>query len=81
MKDRKPTANGKGKSAPGSRKRAPFRKVSTKATSPRAPVSGNHLDVSARIARRAYELYEQRGRQSGHDFEDWLEAERQILGR
>lgn len=31
------------------------------------------------IAGRAYELYEKRGCQEGHDCEDWLEAERQIL--
>jgi hypothetical protein len=31
------------------------------------------------IAQRAYELYEQRGHTHGHDLEDWLEAERQIL--
>jgi hypothetical protein len=27
------------------------------------------------IAEAAYELYEQRGREDGHDLEDWLEAE------
>lgn len=32
-----------------------------------------------RIAQRAYELYAQRGHVHGHDLEDWLEAERQIL--
>ncbi len=31
------------------------------------------------IASRAYELYEKRGFMEGHDCEDWLEAERQIL--
>lgn len=31
------------------------------------------------IASRAYELFEQHGCQEGHDCEDWLEAERQIL--
>jgi hypothetical protein len=30
------------------------------------------------IARRAFELYEARGCQSGHDVEDWLEAEREL---
>jgi hypothetical protein len=30
------------------------------------------------IARKAYELYERRGGEPGHEFEDWLEAERQI---
>lgn len=36
-------------------------------------------DLGARIARRAYELHERRGRGHGQDLEDWLEAERQIL--
>jgi Protein of unknown function (DUF2934) len=33
------------------------------------------------VAQRAYELYEQRGRQEGRDLEDWLNAEQQLLGR
>ena len=32
------------------------------------------------IAQRAYELFEQRGRQDGHDLEDWLKAERELGG-
>ncbi|MCI0408646.1 MAG: DUF2934 domain-containing protein [Acidobacteria bacterium] len=31
------------------------------------------------IARRAYELYEGRGGEDGHECEDWLEAEKQLL--
>ncbi len=31
-----------------------------------------------RVAERAYELYEQRGRQDGGDMEDWLDAEREL---
>ena len=31
--------------------------------------------VRERIAKKAYELYEQRGRQAGRELEDWLEAE------
>jgi hypothetical protein len=34
----------------------------------------------AHIAQRAYELYEQRGRQDGWDLEDWLKAERELGG-
>jgi hypothetical protein len=30
------------------------------------------------IQRRAYELYEQRGRENGHDCDDWLQAEREL---
>lgn len=33
-----------------------------------------------RIARRAYELYEQRGRRNGSALKDWLNAERQVVG-
>lgn len=32
-----------------------------------------------RIAQRAYELYELRGRQDGFDLQDWLQAEQDIL--
>ena len=40
----------------------------------RATVEHHH------IAQRAYDLYEQRGRQDGHDLEDWLKAERELGG-
>jgi hypothetical protein len=33
------------------------------------------------IARRAYELYESRGREDGQDQEDWFQAEREVRGR
>jgi hypothetical protein len=33
------------------------------------------------IARRAYERYEARGREDGHDQEDWFEAEREAQNR
>lgn len=32
----------------------------------------------AHVAARAYAIYEQRGRQDGHDLEDWLAAERLV---
>ena len=31
------------------------------------------------IAQRAYALYLARGREGGHDVEDWLQAERELL--
>jgi DUF2934 family protein len=31
--------------------------------------------IRPRIAEAAYKLYEQRGREDGHDVEDWLKAE------
>jgi hypothetical protein len=34
------------------------------------------------IAKRAYELFEARGGEHGHDVEDWLQAERELrIGR
>ena len=35
-------------------------------------------DLTPQIARRAYELYEQRGRQDGQAVQDWEKAEREI---
>ena len=37
-------------------------------------------EVRERIARRAYDLYEQRGGEPGHGEKDWLAAEREVLG-
>lgn len=31
------------------------------------------------IAKRAYELYETRGKQPGNDLHDWLQAEKEIV--
>ena len=33
------------------------------------------------IRQRAYELYEQRGRQDGYDLEDWYQAETEVYGK
>ncbi len=71
-------------------KAAPRRKVSSgKTINPKkdrvnAPTQAEfqhrYFEVlGSRIAERAYELYVQRGHEHGHDMEDWLEAERQIL--
>ena len=35
--------------------------------------------LEEQIRARAYELYEQRGREDGHHEEDWLTAESEIL--
>ena len=35
-------------------------------------------DVEFEIRRRAYELYEERGREEGHALEHWLRAEEEI---
>ena len=33
------------------------------------------------IRKRAYQLFEMRGRQSGHQLEDWLQAEQEVRTR
>jgi len=40
------------------------------------------LELTEDIIRiRAYELFEQRGYEHGHDVEDWLTAEAEVLGK
>jgi hypothetical protein len=34
--------------------------------------------LQEKVRRRAYELYEARGREDGYDLEDWLRAESEI---
>jgi len=41
-------------------------------------VAKKPVDVTPQIAKRAYELYEQRGRQDGRAVQDWEQAERDI---
>lgn len=38
-------------------------------------------DISKLIEKKAYELYEKRGRKPGHSMNDWLEAERFVKGK
>lgn len=38
-------------------------------------------EIRGRIEKLAYELYQRRGRQDGHDRQDWLEAERLTLSQ
>jgi len=35
-------------------------------------------DLQEQIRRRAYKLYEQRGRDHGHDLADWLQGESEV---
>jgi hypothetical protein len=40
------------------------------------------LELTEKYIRlRAYFLYEERGREDGHDVEDWVRAEAEIVGR
>lgn len=70
--------------APGSGRK----NVKPAAPSKSSSKTDSHIDTSepglsvveyhARIARKAYDLFERRGRNEGHDVEDWLEAERLV---
>jgi hypothetical protein len=40
--------------------------------------SDGQIDLSELIARRAYEIYEERGRCDGDDVNDWLRAEAEV---
>jgi hypothetical protein len=39
-----------------------------------------HPNLEEEIRRRAYEIYDERGRQDSRDVEDWLSAEAEIRG-
>jgi Protein of unknown function (DUF2934) len=41
--------------------------------------TNNTTDLRGVIAQRAYELYQLRGAHPGREFDDWLEAEREVL--
>jgi len=43
------------------------------------PEGGLSDDIRARIPDLAYQLYEQRGRHDGHDWEDWFTAEQLVI--
>lgn len=40
--------------------------------------SGEEISRTERIAKRAYELYLERGGIDGYDMHDWLQAEREV---
>ena len=42
--------------------------------------TGTHPNLEEEIRRLAFELYVERGREDGHDLEDWLQAEAEVLG-
>jgi DUF2934 family protein len=40
--------------------------------------TGSAPDIVEQIQVRAHELFEQRGREEGHDLDDWLQAEAEV---
>jgi DUF2934 family protein len=45
------------------------------------PTEESAIDVMDQTRCRAYELYEQRGREDGYGIEDWLHAESEVIHR
>ena len=43
--------------------------------SPKSPAPNSRRDIEERIRRRAYEIYEHRGRIDGLELDDWLQKE------
>ena len=48
------------------------------AKKPPATVTSEPQELEDRIRVRAYELYQARGGENGHDLEDWLRAEEEV---
>lgn len=55
------------------------KKPKAKTTRPSQPPPARVVLDREAVARLAYELYVQRGREPGHDAEDWLMAEQTLL--
>jgi hypothetical protein len=48
-------------------------------TEEEAGFEGIHRPSRRQIAARAYQIYLERGRQDGHDMDDWLQAEYELM--
>jgi hypothetical protein len=55
------------------------RKAQSSQSEPTMPLPSDELYFL--IAKRAHELYSERGYRQGYALDDWLEAEREILSR
>ena len=56
---------------------------SAAARAKRMPSAGSPIELPDgmwdRIAQKAYEFWEERGRRAGHDLEDWFDAESVVM--
>jgi Protein of unknown function (DUF2934) len=43
--------------------------------------AGDPQEVEHQIRQRAYELYEEGGKQDGHELDNWLRAKEEITGK
>jgi hypothetical protein len=48
---------------------------------PPRTVASDPQEVEQQIRQRSFELYEERGREAGHEVDDWLRAEAEITGK
>ena len=68
--------------AAATRRRTPMPAPSTRETAADAPADERQTDPTyAEIAEAAYRRYLSRGGAHGRDFDDWLEAERELRAR
>jgi hypothetical protein len=56
----------------------PDRTTAIRRQPPALAVMKSAPELQEEIRRRAHELYEQRGREDGHELEDWLRAESEV---
>ena len=52
----------------------------SEAEKPKLPIFEEVAKRFDAIQRRAFDLFEKRGRELGHELEDWLKAEQELLG-
>ena len=57
------------------------RKVSVKSVKKVGSLLSELLEVERRVSERAHELFRHRGWQAGHECENWLQAEKELLWR
>ena len=55
--------------------------MATPTTTPKRSVRNAETGLEEAIRQRAYQLYEERGREDGRAEEDWLRAEAEIQGK
>jgi hypothetical protein len=55
----------------------PTRSIANKFKTPQSELA----KLDEKIRRRAYDLYEKRGRRNGHELDDWLQAEAEVTGK
>ncbi len=48
---------------------------------PRKLQKNQPRDQEEQVRHRAYQIYEERGREDGHDLDDWLKAENEIAAK